>query len=212
MLPTHINLYNCGLGGSIQRSQQINFNSHFKTLAVGVPNNVLRNMCSIYLPLQNQASGFPKLILSFKQVNVWKWKSPWPHQAGGNFWIPQSHSRCSFLSFLPSVLNHVLSHSVMSDSLQLHGLCVAHQVPLPMEFSRQEYWVGCHFLLQGIFPIQGLNPCLLHLLNWQTDSLPLVPPGKPFCLYDKSLSVVFDSAKPRTTQSMKFSREEYWNR
>ena len=30
--------------------------------------------------------------------------------------------------------------------------------------------VGCHFLLQGIFPIQGLNPCLLH---WQEDSLPL---------------------------------------
>ena len=29
---------------------------------------------------------------------------------------------------------------------------------------------GSHFLLQGIFPTQGLNPCLLH---WQTDSLPL---------------------------------------
>ena len=28
--------------------------------------------------------------------------------------------------------------------------------------------VGCHFLLQGIFPTQGLNPCLLH---WQVDSL-----------------------------------------
>ena len=39
---------------------------------------------------------------------------------------------------------------------------VAHQSPLFMEFSRQEYWVGCHFLLQGIFPIQGSNPGLLH--------------------------------------------------
>ena len=28
---------------------------------------------------------------------------------------------------------------------------VAHQTPLPMEFSRQEYGVGCHALLQGIF-------------------------------------------------------------
>ena len=27
-----------------------------------------------------------------------------------------------------------------------------------------------HFLLQGIFPTQGSNPCLLH---WQADSLPL---------------------------------------
>ena len=30
--------------------------------------------------------------------------------------------------------------------------------------------VGCHFILQGIFLTQGLNPCLLH---WQADSLPL---------------------------------------
>ena len=27
--------------------------------------------------------------------------------------------------------------------------------------------VGCHTLLQGIFPIQGLNPCPLHLRHWQ---------------------------------------------
>ena len=39
--------------------------------------------------------------------------------------------------------------------------------------------VGCHFLLQGIFPTQGSNPCLLRLLHWQVGSLPLVPPGKP---------------------------------
>ena len=31
-------------------------------------------------------------------------------------------------------------------------------------------------LLQGIFPIQGSNPHLLNLLNWQAGSLPLVPP------------------------------------
>ena len=28
---------------------------------------------------------------------------------------------------------------------------------------------------RGIFPTQGLNPCLLHLLPWQVDSLPPVP-------------------------------------
>ena len=39
---------------------------------------------------------------------------------------------------------------------------VAHQAPLSMGFSRQEYGVGCHFLLQGIFPTQGLNSGLLH--------------------------------------------------
>ena len=30
--------------------------------------------------------------------------------------------------------------------------------------------VVCHFLLQGIFPMQGSSLCLLH---WQMDSLPL---------------------------------------
>ena len=39
--------------------------------------------------------------------------------------------------------------------------------------------VSCHFLLQGIFLIQGLNPNLLHLLHWQVGSLPVVLPGKP---------------------------------
>ena len=33
--------------------------------------------------------------------------------------------------------------------------------------------MGCHALLQGIFPTQGLNPCLSCLLHWQADSLPL---------------------------------------
>ena len=43
---------------------------------------------------------------------------------------------------------------------------VTHQAPLSMGFFRQEYWSGCHFLLQEIIPIQGSNPrllCLLHL-------------------------------------------------
>ena len=50
---------------------------------------------------------------------------------------------------------------------------LAHQAPLFMEFSRQEYWSGCHFLLQGIFSIQGSKLRLLCLLHWQVDSLPL---------------------------------------
>ena len=33
--------------------------------------------------------------------------------------------------------------------------------------------LGCHVLLQGICPTQGLNLCLLYLLHWQADSLPL---------------------------------------
>ena len=33
------------------------------------------------------------------------------------------------------------------------------------------------FLLQEIFPTQGLDPHLLCLLHWQTNSLPLAPHG-----------------------------------
>ena len=31
---------------------------------------------------------------------------------------------------------------------------------------------------RGIFPTQGLNPCLLSLLHWQVGSLPLLPSGR----------------------------------
>ena len=36
--------------------------------------------------------------------------------------------------------------------------------------------VGCHYLLQGIFPTRGSNPQLLH---WQEGSLPLNHKGSP---------------------------------
>ena len=45
--------------------------------------------------------------------------------------------------------------------------------------------VGCHALLQGIFPIQGWNLRLSHLLrllHFQAGSLPLVPRGKPIMI------------------------------
>ena len=51
------------------------------------------------------------------------------------------------------------------------------QAPLSMGLPRQEYWSGLPFLLQGIFPTQGLN---LHLLHQQAGSLPLAPSGKAF--------------------------------
>ena len=39
--------------------------------------------------------------------------------------------------------------------------------------------VDCHFLIQGISPTLGLNPCLLHLLHWQVSFFKTKPPGKP---------------------------------
>ena len=53
---------------------------------------------------------------------------------------------------------------------------VARQAPLSMGFLRQEYGVGCHFLLQGIFPTQRLKLCLWNLLQWASRFI-TVPPG-----------------------------------
>ena len=70
----------------------------------------------------------------------------------------------------------LLGRSVMSDSCNPTDY-IACQTCLSMEFPRQECWSS--FLFQGIFPTQGSNPHLLHLLHWQADSLPLVHLGSP---------------------------------
>ena len=46
---------------------------------------------------------------------------------------------------------------------------------------RWEYWSGLPFPPPGALTEPGVrsNPSLLHLLHWQTGSLPLVLPGKP---------------------------------
>ena len=41
------------------------------------------------------------------------------------------------------------------------------------DFPGKNTGVGCHFLLQGIFPTQRSNPGLLYHLHWQANSLPL---------------------------------------
>ena len=43
----------------------------------------------------------------------------------------------------------------------------------PRGFLGKNTTVGYYFPLQGIFPTQRSNSCLLHLLHWQADSLPL---------------------------------------
>ena len=59
-------------------------------------------------------------------------------------------------------LNSVqFSHSVVSDSLWRHGLEPTWLL-CPWDSLGKNTGVGCHFLLQGIFPIQRLNLSLLH--------------------------------------------------
>ena len=85
----------------------------------------------------------------------WKNKLSWIKQA---FFV---WGKSVFLERIIQLLLFLFSRQIVSDSL-MTPRTVAHQAPQPMEFSRQENWSGCHFLLQRIFMTQGLNPYLLH--------------------------------------------------
>ena len=54
---------------------------------------------------------------------------------------------------------------------------VAHQAPLSMGFSRQEYWSGLPFPSPGDLPNPGIEPGSRAL---QADALSSEPPGKPY--------------------------------
>ena len=58
----------------------------------------------------------------------------------------------------------VLIHSVVSNSLRPFGLQPT-RLLLPWDFPGKNTGVGCHFFLQGIFPTQGSNQCLLCFLH-----------------------------------------------
>ena len=82
-----------------------------------------------------------------------------------------------------------LATSVMSDSLQPLGLKLPRTF-CPWDSLSKNTGVGCHVLLQGIFPTQGSNP---HFLHWQVDSLPPEPPGE--ALFEHIISSVLNVRK-----------------
>ena len=77
-------------------------------------------------------------------------------KTGSTQWKGQQSLFCLVPIFIISACAAVLSHSATSDSATPWTL--ARQAPLSRGFSR----VGCHSLLQGIFPTQRKIPGLLH--------------------------------------------------
>ena len=67
---------------------------------------------------------------------------------------------------------NVLSHPILFDPMD----CSPPGSSVQGISQARILGVGCHFLLQGIFPTQGWCP---HLLPWQADSFITEPPGKP---------------------------------
>jgi len=56
---------------------------------------------------------------------------------------------------------------------------IAHQAPLSMGFSTQEYWSGLPCPPPGDFPERGIEPASLVSPALAGRFLPLAPPGKP---------------------------------
>ena len=128
-------------------------------------------MVKIVLTIQKVQSLVRELIPHMLCGLAKKWKKKKKLGKKGNkcFFKREGNSdTCS------STMNfeNIVSCSVMSDSLGPHGLWPT-RLLCPSDFSGKDNGVGCHFLLQGIFPTQGLNLAL------QADSLPSGPPGKP---------------------------------
>ena len=119
---------------------------------------------------------------------------------------------------MKSILLVCVSHLVVSDSLWSSGLWPT-RLLYPWNSLAKNTGVGSHSLLQGIFPIQGLKPCLLGLLHWWVSSLPLVPPGKPIWYqwsYDAPLplparQVSVEAYLWSQNWATRFSRQEYWS-
>ena len=79
-----------------------------------------------------------------------------------------------FYNYTIKLLQLLFSGSVMSNSF-VTPWSVAHQAPLSMEFSRQEYWSGLPFHSPGELSNPRIEPKSPAL---QADSLPSEPPGK----------------------------------
>ena len=79
-----------------------------------------------------------------------------------------------------SVWVYMLSCSVMSDSYD--PMTVAHQAPLSMGFSRQEYWSRLPFPPPGDLLDPGIEPTSFVFPAWAGAFFTTVPPGKtPAC-------------------------------
>ena len=79
----------------------------------------------------------------------------------------------------PSLPVHVLSHFSCAR-LFATPQTVVRQAPLSMGFSRQEYWSGLPCPPPGDRPNPRMEATSLRSPVLQADSLPLVPPRKPW--------------------------------
>ena len=109
----------------------------------------------------------------------------------------------------------VLSCSVVSDSLWLHGLQPA-RLLCPWGFSRQEYWSGLPYPPPGNLPNPGIKlgspalPADFYQLSYQGSLKILHGGGGLFAQPCLTLATPW-SVACQAPLSMGFSRQEYWS-
>ena len=75
--------------------------------------------------------------------------------------------------------------SVMCDSFVI-SWTIVFQVPMPMEFSWQEYWSVLFFPIPEDLPNQGIEPVSLVSSELAGRFFTTEPPGKPPCVNFKN--------------------------
>ena len=83
------------------------------------------------------------------------------------------HTRSGFRGSITTKGVFMFSRSAVSDSAT--PWTVAHQAPLSMEFSRQEYWSGVPFHPPGDLPDPGIEPMSLASPTLSGRSLQIRP-------------------------------------
>ena len=78
-----------------------------------------------------------------------------------------------------SSASHCMRYVISSVRLCATPWTVAHQVPLFMGFSRQEYWTGLAYLSPGYFPDSGIEPASLTSPALAGVIFTASAPGKP---------------------------------
>ena len=137
--------------------------------------SVAQSCLTLYNPMNCSSPSLPvhHQLLEFTQTHV--------HRVGDA--IQQSHPLSSPSSPAPNPSQHQSLFQCKSESEVAQScptLCglwtVAHQAPLSMGFSRQEYWTGLPFPSPGDLPDPGIKPRSFKL---QANALTSAPPGKP---------------------------------
>ena len=127
--------------------------------------------------------------------SVLAWRTPWTEEPGG---LQSTGSRRVWHNWSDLTCTHTLSR-FSHVRLYVTSWTVAHQAPLSMGFSRQEYWSGFPCPPPGDCPDPGIEPMSPVLPVPQVDFLPLSHWGSPpFATREPSSRIAQDCSRQPT--------------